>query len=257
MQKLTHDLRSTLSSKYSDILSRLLGLLPRSLSAASFSALMETLSALFKYLLIPSSDEFLVESSWSQLRVVLPSANPEVQRAVAEVWGSVLRRLRLASREKALSSLIHDLYGVEDAAAWALVFSCKVSFSSLMSVNLFVYAMSQQSVSQTLHTSSAALLKPIFHMHLEGHAPALTFSLVRRVMTALIHHCKSAVEFTPVTDLVLSILKHEVGRSSDEHKHGRICRTLELAFVACAVREGSRLTRKSMANSLDSALIPA
>jgi U3 small nucleolar RNA-associated protein 20 len=87
---------------------------------------LETLSALFKYLLIPSSDELLVESTWSQLRDIIPKANTEVQRAVAEVWGSVLRRLKLASREKAVRSLAFHLEGVSDPAAWAMVFACKV-----------------------------------------------------------------------------------------------------------------------------------
>jgi U3 small nucleolar RNA-associated protein 20 len=76
---------------------------------------------------VPSTDDVLVISTWKQLQKNLPEANPEVQRAVAEVWGSVLRRLKAVPRASGLLLLSESLDGVEDAAAWALVLACKVS----------------------------------------------------------------------------------------------------------------------------------
>jgi U3 small nucleolar RNA-associated protein 20 len=45
---------------------------------------------------------------------------------MAEVWGSVLRRLKTTAREKAVKSLLHNLKGVEGVCAWAIIFACKV-----------------------------------------------------------------------------------------------------------------------------------
>jgi U3 small nucleolar RNA-associated protein 20 len=127
LQKLTHDLRSVLSPKYLDITTRLTGLLPRSLSAPTFTALLETFSSIFKYLLIPSTEDNSVSLTWQRMHDVLPKANVEVQRAMAEVWGATLRRLKGARRQEALEALASELNHVEDFAAWVLVFACKVS----------------------------------------------------------------------------------------------------------------------------------
>ncbi|KAG5220006.1 U3 snoRNP protein [Salix suchowensis] len=124
-RNLAHDLRTTLSPMYPDILARLLQLLTRSISAASLSALLATFSALFKFCSCPQSALIC----WKLLD---PTAvHPEIQRAVAEVWGSVLRRLKVAGREKAVQSIAGDLEGLEDASAWCLVFACKVRLHSV------------------------------------------------------------------------------------------------------------------------------
>ncbi|KAF8546699.1 hypothetical protein OG21DRAFT_1426348, partial [Imleria badia] len=60
------------------------------------------------------------------LHAVLPSCNPEVQRAAAEVWVSVLRRLKTSAREKVVVLMANNLDGVETASAWMLVLTCKV-----------------------------------------------------------------------------------------------------------------------------------
>lgn len=125
MQNLAHDLRTTLSPMYPDILARLLKLLTRSISAASLSTLLATFSSLFKFLLVPSIRFDLLETTWAAMSKTLRQCIPEVQRAVAEVWGSVLRRLKAAGREKAVQSIANDLEGLEDASAWCLVFACK------------------------------------------------------------------------------------------------------------------------------------
>ena len=126
LQKLAHDLRTTLSPIYTNILNHLLELLPRSIDAAALTALLETFSALFKFLLVPSIRLELLEETWNAVRLTLPRCLPEVKRAVAEVWGSVLRRLKTVPRARAVTLLAKDLEEVEDASAWAIVYACKV-----------------------------------------------------------------------------------------------------------------------------------
>lgn len=142
MQKLAHDLRTTLSPVYPSILKRLLKLLPRSLEPAALTVLLETLSSLFRYLLVPSIHTELITHSWNAVRLVLPKCLPEIQRAIAEVWGSVLRRLKSASRDHAVNLLAENAEGLEDASAWAVVFASKVRslvFSSLSRRRLMFY----------------------------------------------------------------------------------------------------------------------
>lgn len=127
MQKLAHDLRTTISSSYPQLLQRLLILLQRSLSAPALTALLATFSALFKYLLVPSSsDEPLVYTTWTQIAAALPKCEAETQRAMAEVWGSLLRRLKSGQREGVIKLMVEGLEGVEDPCAWAIIFACKV-----------------------------------------------------------------------------------------------------------------------------------
>lgn len=126
LQKLVHDLRTTLSPICTNIVNRLLKLLPRSINAAALTALLETFSTLFKFLLVPSIHSELLEETWDAVRLILPKCLPEVQRAMSEVWGSVLRRLKTVPRTKAVTMLAKNLEGIEDASAWVIVFACKV-----------------------------------------------------------------------------------------------------------------------------------
>jgi hypothetical protein len=126
-----HDLRTTISPVYPDLLDRLLSLLPRSISSPALTALLETLSSLFRYLLIPDIDPKLMDQTWSKICTVLPKCLGEVQRAVAEVWAGVLRRMKAGPREKAARLLAENAGILEDASAWVVVFACKVYFLSI------------------------------------------------------------------------------------------------------------------------------
>ncbi|KAL4261563.1 Small subunit processome component 20 [Pleurotus pulmonarius] len=234
MQNLAHDLRTTLSPMYPDILARLLKLLTRSISAASLSTLLATFSSLFKFLLVPSIRFDLLETTWVAMSKTLRQCIPEVQRAVAEVWGSVLRRLKAAGREKAVQSIANDLEGLEDASAWCLVFACK-------------------SVSQTLHTSTLSLLSPLIPLYLSASQPDTLYTLIRRIITALIHHVKNAEQFAPLGDYLVTLFLESSKAASTEDEQERLRRSLELIGIPCAVRQGSRLTEKhlsSIANEL-------
>lgn len=129
LQKITQDLRTTLSPVYRDILVKLLALLPRgkAITAAALTALLETFSSLFKFLLVTSIDLQLLEDTWASIRSMLPKCLPEIQRAMAEVWGSALRRMKMAARERAVTLLAENTAGIEDVSAWIFVSACKVS----------------------------------------------------------------------------------------------------------------------------------
>ena len=123
---MAHDLRTTLSPIYADLLKKLLSLLPRSISPPALTCLLETLSSLFRYLLIPSLNLALLDQTWDAICQVLPKCLGEIQRAVAEVWGSCLRRMKKEARERAVTLLADRTGDIENASAWALVFACKV-----------------------------------------------------------------------------------------------------------------------------------
>lgn len=125
---MAHDLRTTISPVYPDLLDRLLSLLPRSISAPALTALLETFSSLFRYLLIPGIDPKLLDQTWSKICAVLPKCLGEIQRALAELWAGVLRRMKAGPREKAATLLGENAETLEDATAWVVVFACKVIF---------------------------------------------------------------------------------------------------------------------------------
>ena len=123
---MAHDLRTTLSPIYTDLLEKLLSLLPRSISPPVLTCLLETLSSLFRYLLIPSHNLALLDQTWDAISQVLPTCHSEIQRAVAEVWGSCLRRMKKEAREKSVVFLANRTGDIGSTSAWALVFACKV-----------------------------------------------------------------------------------------------------------------------------------
>lgn len=123
---MVHDLRTTVSPIYPSLLDRLLALLPRAISAAALTALLETLSSIFRYLLIPAIDSTLLPQTWERVCAVLPKCLGEIQRAMAEVWGAVLRRMKAGPREEAVRLLAKHTTTIEDASAWAIVYASKV-----------------------------------------------------------------------------------------------------------------------------------
>jgi U3 small nucleolar RNA-associated protein 20 len=126
LNKILLDLRTTLLPIYSHLLNHLLKLLPRSISAQALTSLLASLSALFKHLLVPELDSGLLESTWTSLRGTLQDCIPEVQRAVAEVWGLTLRLMKLDARKRSALFMVKSMSGIEDACAWMLVLACKV-----------------------------------------------------------------------------------------------------------------------------------
>ncbi|KAG2158692.1 armadillo-type protein [Suillus bovinus] len=221
LNKLAHDLRTTLAPSYADSLEVLLRLLPQPISAPSLTALLVTLSGLFRYLLVPSINLDLLDQTWSSFRAVLPTCNSDVQRAAAEVWGSVLRRLKSVARERAVILMAKNLEGVEDASAWMMVFACK-------------------SVSQTLHTSAGSSIASLVDCHLTSDRPELSYTLLRRVLTALIHHCNGPEGFSVIANLIID--RFCAVSQADGVNHQDLQRIMQITSVICAVRQGSRLS---------------
>lgn len=135
---LISDLRTTLLPSYPAVLAQLLALLPRAqaISAETLARLMHTLGALWKWVLVPAlpapAGAGLLRATWDALAHTLARCAPEVQRALAEVWGAgVLRRLKAdaGARRGAvemLAACVRDGRGMEDLCAWSLVYACQV-----------------------------------------------------------------------------------------------------------------------------------
>ncbi|KAJ4487801.1 armadillo-type protein [Lentinula aciculospora] len=229
LQKIAQDLRLTLAPVYSQLLDRLLQLSVRSIPSQVLTVLLSTLSSLFKYLLVPSTDSTLLEQTWTAFRTTLPKCVPEIQRALAEVWGSVLRRLNTVFRSKVVVLLAEDLENIADAAAWCLVSACK-------------------SVSQTLHTVTPSLISPLIEFYLSCMDSDSSYTLIRRVLTAFIHHVKGPDQFSSIAEIIIkqytqiSSLDFE---AEDGHEE-KLRRILEIAAVPASVRNGSRLASTSI-----------
>lgn len=124
LQKLLHDLRGTLEPLFMRLLETLLAPLPRSQSAETLTVLLATLSSFFKELLGSSTQR--LEETWAALTSALIKCNPEVRRAVAEVWATTLRRCKGKMRDAAVAIILRDLEVVQDSGAWIFVYAFKV-----------------------------------------------------------------------------------------------------------------------------------
>lgn len=98
-----------------------------------------------------------------------------------------------------------------------------------------------QSVSQTLHTATSSILSPLVNTYLQQEDEQEVFiTLLRRVITSMIHHVKDAERFSILSALLTqTVSQPENMQSSNE---GRACRSLQLITIPCSVRRGSRMT---------------
>lgn len=69
------------------------------------------------------------------------------------------------------------------------------------------------------------------------------------MLTALIHHVKSAEQFAPLGDLLVEkfvqiVTELESGSSITEERQESLRRILTIVSVVCSVRQGSRMSRK-------------
>ena len=88
-------------------------------------------------------------------------------------------------------------------------------------------------------------MTPLLTYHLTCENPDVTYTLIRRVLTALIHHVKNADQFSPLADVLVQQFCAIATCSSTDIKQERLRRILEVISVPCSVRQGSRLSRKS------------
>ena len=97
-------------------------------------------------------------------------------------------------------------------------------------------------MSQTLHTVTPSVVAQLLQVHLKSQDPAQTYTCLRRLLTALIHHCKGAEHFLPVSELLTErFINSAQSVNSDVDADGLNC-LIEIVSVVASVRQGSRLT---------------
>lgn len=68
------------------------------------------------------------------------------------------------------------------------------------------------------------------------------------MLIALIHHCKDKDQFTGVADVLVNIFEEEGTKELTNEE--RLRRMLEVASVACSIRQGSRMSPKHLSTML-------
>lgn len=75
--------------------------------------------------------------------------------------------------------------------------------------------------------------------------PDSLYTLLRRTLTSIIHHCKGAEQFSGIGDILITRFLTAVSQSpSNDAETERLRRILQLVSVVCSVRQGSRLSRE-------------
>ncbi|KAJ7597870.1 hypothetical protein C8J56DRAFT_329594, partial [Mycena floridula] len=118
---------------------------------------------------------------------------------------------------------------------WAFVLACK-------------------SASQTLHTATPTIFSPLLNQHIVCESHPTTFTLIRRLLTALIHHVKHAEQLLPISDVLVNDLLMRSGKVDSDGEKEELRRLLEVVAVSCSVRRGSRLTEKHLTTILTTSL---
>lgn len=101
-----------------------------------------------------------------------------------------------------------------------------------------------------MHTSTTSIISPLLSYYLTSNAipSEQSYTLLRRVLTALIHHVKSAEQFAPLGDLLVEKFVHivstESGLSTADAEQESLRRILTAVSVVCSVRQGSRMSRE-------------
>jgi len=95
-----------------------------------------------------------------------------------------------------------------------------------------------QSVSQTLHTCTLAIFGPLLSCYIDSVDPKATYTLLRRSLTALLHHVKNADQFSGLTELCMERSTATIKAGDEE----RTRRMLNIMSVLIGVRQGARLT---------------
>lgn len=249
MDKLSHDLRATLTPRFPAILNTILSLLTstgspsgqtvpdpssstsvsnppkrklRQLPPETLQTLLSTLSSLFRYTLTPSHQ--LLRPSFVTLRQTMvdvracgrkSSIAVELERMLAEVWGGVLRRVKgKEKRDSVVRDLMEGLEGCEDGVAWIWCFSLKVMrISSCFWFYFYSLARrSMQTPSHTLHPATALLVPSLISAYLSASTFDVDarYTLVKRVLTSFANHVKDAKSFASISDLLLETYETEV-----------------------------------------------
>lgn len=92
------------------------------------------------------------------------------------------------------------------------------------------------------------LFTQLLAWHISAENPEATFVVLRRALTALIHHVKHTDRFSALADFLV----RELQKIIDEHDGGdveKLRRVIEVVSIPYSVRQGSRMTRMSYRTS--------
>ena len=88
------------------------------------------------------------------------------------------------------------------------------------------------------------MMEPVIDCYLTCENPDLLYTLLRRTLTSIIHHCKGAEQFSAVAEILAARVSTTVTQPpSNDAEVERLRRILQLISVVCSVRQGSRLSR--------------
>lgn len=93
-------------------------------------------------------------------------------------------------------------------------------------------------MTHTLHTCTSALFGELVNIYLEQHANSTTELLLKRVLTALVHHCDKPDQFTPISDVLVSLFTTAPLETC--------IRSMVPLTIIVGVRRGTRLTREAV-----------
>ena len=214
LEKLLHDLRSTLAPQYEQLLAVLLPLSAKSLGPEVLPVYLQTVSTLFKYLLLPQPDS--LPSTWTSVQSALRSCTLEMQRMLGEVVGTIIRKLKMEDRLQMVQLLVDEQDDLENAIAW-------------------IFVSATQSVSNTLHTTTLSFVMALLDRHLVAESNERTFKLLRRVLSSAMHH--STIEsFAPIAEAL--VLRVEETKAAENEE--KLARVLEVLSLVCAFRKGNK-----------------
>ncbi|KAG9124195.1 U3 snoRNP protein [Ceratobasidium sp. 392] len=238
---LIYDLRQTLLPAASQILTALLSLLARKLAPDALELLLTALTAHLKYLVVTNPGT-LLEPTWSAF---LSAVSPPHVRMLAEVWGHLLRKLKKDDKRRTSGLLVSSLEREPEFVVWCVVEATR------------------SKEAQGVYTTATELIGPLLEAHVDGSDSTRTLLLLRRVLTALIHHSKTE-SFAGVVGVVVARLEAETaraeemksskGKGKETGDEERLTRAMEVAIMICAVRKGGKLTSVTVSTLL--ALVP-
>ena len=110
-------------------------------------------------------------------------------------------------------------------------------------------------MSQTLHTTTRSIIEPLLKVHIRSQQHALTHTCIRRLLTALIHHCRSAEQFLPVSELLTEKITSVAGSIEFERDANGLNRIIEIIAIVTSVRQGSRVTGVHLSTRMRTSLI--
>jgi len=121
------------------------------------------------------------------------------------------------------------------------------AFCICVSDDPFLWSSVLQPISQTLHSASTSLVSPVVDVYLSSDNPDTLYTLFRRTLTSLIHHCKDVEGFSGITTepIVAQFCSTVSQTPRDKVGVERVRRMLNLTSVLCGARQGSHLTSTS------------